>query len=309
MILSTFLKLIRWKNLLMIASIQILFKYIYFPTFAVATSLSNINFFFLVLATITIAAAGYIINDIYDLEADKINKPKKVFLVENINIKLAHTYYHILNIIGLISGFYLAYTIDRISFVAIFIITALLLKVYNTDLKKLPLIGNIIISLLVSLSILIVGIFDIIPSITLENVEDQYYAFEVLKDYAIFAFMFMLIREIVKDIEDVKGDKILNMKTLPIILGINKSKYIVFFLSFFPLILVTYYTFKNFIEVPFILAYMLIVVLLPLLHFMTKILYATTKEDYTYAGRLLKIIMLLGMLSIILVSITIYYAE
>ena len=309
MILSTFLKLIRWKNLLMIASIQILFKYIYFPTFAVATSLSNINFFFLILATITIAAAGYIINDIYDLEADIINKPKKVFLVENINIKLAHTYYHILNIIGLISGFYLAYTIDRISFVAIFIITALLLKVYNTDLKKLPLIGNIIISLLVSLSILIVGIFDIIPSITLENVEDQYYAFEVLKDYAIFAFMFMLIREIVKDIEDVKGDKILNMKTLPIILGINKSKYIVFFLSFFPLILVTYYTFKNFIEVPFILAYMLIVVLLPLLHFMTKILYATTKEDYTYAGRLLKIIMLLGMLSIILVSITIYYAE
>ena len=309
MILSTFLKLIRWKNLLMIASIQILFKYIYFPTFAVATSLSNINFFFLILATITIAAAGYIINDIYDLEADIINKPKKVFLVENINIKLAHTYYHILNIIGLISGFYLAYTIDRISFVAIFIITALLLKVYNTDLKKLPLIGNIIISLLVSLSILIVGIFDIIPSITLENVEDQYYAFEVLKDYAIFAFMFMLIREIVKDIEDVKGDKILNVKTLPIILGINKSKYIVFFLSFFPLILVTYYTFKNFIEVPFILAYMLIVVLLPLLHFMTKILYATTKEDYTYAGRLLKIIMLLGMLSIILVSITIYYAE
>ena len=77
--LSTFLKLIRWKNLLMIACIQILFKYVYFPTFAVTTSLSNINFFFLVLATVTIAAAGYIINDIYDIEADKINKPKKVF--------------------------------------------------------------------------------------------------------------------------------------------------------------------------------------------------------------------------------------
>ena len=307
--LSTFLKLIRWKNLLMIACIQILFKYVYFPTFAVTTSLSNINFFFLVLATVTIAAAGYIINDIYDIEADKINKPKKVFLVEKINVKLAFTYYHILNIIGILSGFYIAYIVDRISFVAIFLITALLLKVYNTDLKKLPLIGNIIISLLVSLSILIVGIFDIIPSITLENGPDQYYAFEVLKDYALFAFMFMLIREIVKDIEDVKGDKILKMKTLPLILGIKRAKYVVFFLSFFPLILVTYYSFKNFIEVPFILAYMLIVVLLPLLHFMTKILYATSKEDYTYAGRLLKIIMLLGMLSIILVSITIYYAE
>jgi 4-hydroxybenzoate polyprenyltransferase len=293
----------------MIACIQILFKYVYFPTFAVATSLSNVDFFFLVLATITIAAAGYIINDIYDLEADKINKPKKVFLVEKINIKLAFTYYHILNIIGILSGFYIAYIVDRISFVAIFLITALLLKVYNTDLKKLPLIGNIIISLLVSLSILIVGLFDIIPSITVENGEGQYYAFEVLKDYAIFAFMFMLIREIVKDVEDIEGDKILNMRTLPLILGIKKTKYIVFFLSFLPLTLVTYYSFKNFIEVPFILAYMLIVVLLPLLHFMTKILYATSKEDYTYAGRLLKIIMLLGMLSIILVSITIYYAE
>lgn len=307
--LSTFLKLIRWKNLLMIACIQILFKYIYFPTFAVATSLSHIDFFFLVLATVTIAAAGYIINDIYDIEADKINKPKKVFLIEKINVKLAYSYYRILNIVGILSGFYVAYIVDRISFVAIFLITALLLKVYNTDLKKLPIIGNIIISLLVSLSILIVGIFDIIPSITLENGENQYYAFEVLKDYAIFAFMFMIIREIVKDIEDVEGDKILNMKTLPLFLGINIAKYIVFFLSFLPLTLITYYSFKNFIEVPFILAYMLMVVLLPLLHFMTKILYATSKEDYTYAGRLLKIIMLLGMLSIILVSITIYYAE
>ncbi|MBT8384130.1 MAG: geranylgeranylglycerol-phosphate geranylgeranyltransferase, partial [Bacteroidia bacterium] len=292
--LSTFLKLIRWKNLLMIACIQILFKYVYFPTFSIATSLSHIDFFFLVLATVTIAAAGYIINDIYDIEADKINKPKKVFLVEKINIKLAFTFYHVLNIIGIISGFYIAYIVDRISFVAIFLITALLLKVYNTDLKKWPIIGNIIISLLVSLSILIVGVFDIIPSITLENGEDQFYAFEVLKDYALFAFMFMLIREIVKDIEDVEGDKILNMRTLPIVLGIKKTKHIVFFLSFLPLTLVTYYSFKNFIEVPFILAYMLIVVLLPLLHFMTKILYATSKEDYTYAGRLLKVIMLLG---------------
>jgi len=309
MIVLGFLQLIRWKNLIMIACIQLLFKYIYFPIFSVTTTLSNLDFSILLLATIAIAAAGYIVNDIYDLEADKVNKPGKVIINKKISIKKGYLYYNLLNIIGIIAGFYVAYRIDNISFVAIFIITALLLKVYNSDFKKRPLIGNIIVSLLVSLSILIVGVFDIIPAITNENVVEQFQAFRVLIDYSVFAFMFMLLREIVKDIEDVNGDKKLNMSTLPILLGRRRSKNIVFGLSFIPLILVTLYSFNNFSDIPVILAYMLIVVMLPLLHFMTKILYAKTKKDYTYASNLLKLIMLLGMLSIFVISLIIHYAK
>ena len=305
----SFLQLVRWKNLLMIAGIQMLFKYVYFPIFSVDVALTNLDFSLLSIATLTIASAGYIINDIFDLKADKINKPEKVIIDNIISSKLAYKYYHGLNAVGIFTGLFVAYRINNISFIAIFIITALLLKLYNSNFKKLPLIGNIIVSLLVSLSILIVGIFDIIPAITENNKVVQYYAFSVLTDYAIFAFMLMLLREIVKDIEDVTGDKILNMNTLPLVVGKKRSNIIIFALSFIPLILVTNYSFKNFSNTPLILAYMLIVVLLPLLYFMTKILYAKTKNDYSYASSLLKIIMLLGMLSIIIVSISIYYAE
>jgi len=307
--LSSFLQLVRWKNLVMIAFIQLLFKYIYFPIFSVDTALSNFNFLILVFTTLIIAAAGYIINDIYDIQADIINKPTKVLVSREITKKQANFLYNIFNAIGLLSGLYVAYTIDKLSFVAIFVITILLLKVYNSDFKKRPFIGNIVVSLLVSLSILIVGIFDIIPMVTETNAVDQYYAFRVLIDYAAFAFMLMLLREMVKDVEDVNGDKHMKMKTIPIILGRKRANLIIFILSFIPLVLITFYSFNSFSNVPFILAYMLIVVLIPLLYFMTKILYAKTKKDYINASKLLKIIMLLGMLSIVFISLTIYYAD
>ena len=309
MILISFLRLIRWKNLLMIAFIQLLFKFVYFPVFSVNDSLSNFDFAVLIFATIAIAAAGYIINDIFDVQADKINKPDKVIIDKIISQKKAFNFYSILTVLGIIAGFYVAYRINNLSFIAIFVITALLLKLYNSNFKKKPLLGNLIISLLVSLSILIVGIFDIIPAITKENAADQYYAFRVLTDYAIFAFMFMLLREIVKDIEDIKGDRLLNMNTLPILIGKSKTNKIVFVLSFIPLVLVTNYSFQNFSDIPIVLAYMLIVVLLPLLYFMTKILYARSKKEYKYASNLLKVIMLLGMFSIVIVSLSIHYAE
>ena len=305
----SFLQLVRWKNLLMIAVIQVLFKYVYFPIFLVDETLSNLNFSVLVLATISIAAAGYIINDIFDIKADNVNKPQKVIINRIISIKRGYFYYNLLNVIGILAGLFVAYHSKKLSFIALFIITALLLKLYNSNFKKIPLLGNIVISLLVSLSILIVGIFDIIPAVNEDNVVSQYYAFKVLTDYAIFAFMFMLLREIVKDIEDVNGDILLNMNTLPILFGRKRANKIVFMLSFVPLVLVTNYSFQNFSNTPFVLSYMLIVVLLPLLYFMTKILYAKTKKEYAFASNLLKIIMLLGMLSIVIVSISINYAE
>jgi len=293
----------------MLASIQLLFRYVYFPAFSVETTLSNFNFSILVFTTLIIAAAGYIMNDIYDIEADIINKPNKVLVHKKISKNKAHFLYNIFNSIGLLSGLYLAYIINNLPFVAIFVITIMLLKVYNSDLKKRPLIGNLLVSSLVSLSILIVGVFDIIPSVNEENTIDQYYAFRVLIDYAAFAFMLMLLREMVKDIEDINGDKKMKMNTLPIIFSRRTMNTAIFLFSFVPLTLITFYSFNSFSNVPFVLAYMLIVVLLPLLYFMTKILYAKSKKDYILASKLLKIIMLLGMLSIVFISLTIHYAD
>ncbi len=307
--LSVFLQLIRWKNLLMIAAIQLLFKYIYLPAFGISTVLDPFHFSLLILATIAIAAAGNIINDIEDIEADVINKPSKLLVTKHLSKKKANLYYYACNFIGLVVGFYIAYHVNRASFVATFIGTALLLNVYSMSLKKRPIIGNIVVSLLISLSILIVGFFDIIPAISEQNGVDQYLAFKGLIDYAIFAFMFNLLREMIKDVEDIEGDKILNMKTLPILIGVHKTKNVIFGLSFIPLIVVTYYSYANFAKLPIVLAYMLIVVQLPFLHFMTKLLYAENKKQYRYLSRLLKLIMLLGMLSIIVIYLSFYYAE
>tara|TARA_R110002073_G_scaffold72537_1_gene177185 strand:- start:162317 stop:163198 length:882 start_codon:yes stop_codon:yes gene_type:complete len=293
----------------MIALIQLLFKYVYFPTFNIATELDHFHFFILILATLSIAAAGNIINDIYDIEADLINKPQKVLVTKRISIKHANNLYLILNAVGILLGLYVAFEIHRISFVAIFIITALLLNVYSASLKKKPIIGNLVVSLLISLSILIVGVFDLIPAISDTNGITQYLGFWGLLDYAIFAFMFNFLREMVKDIEDVEGDLKLNMNTLPILIGRKKTKKVIFLLAFFPLGVVTYYSFDNFSKLPLVLVYMLIVVLFPFLLFMTKLLYSEEKKHYRYLSRLLKLIMLLGMFSIVLISISIHYAQ
>ena len=307
--LPIFLQLIRWKNLVMIVAIQLLFKYVYFPTFGIATVLDPIHFILLMIATICIAAAGNIINDIQDIEADVINKPKKVLVTKHLSVAQANQYYYICNALGILIGLYIAYHVNRISFVATFVATALLLNVYSMSLKKKPIIGNIVVSLLISLSILIVGFFDVIPAISEENGVDQYLAFRGLIDYAVFAFMFNFLREMVKDVEDIDGDKKLEMKTLPILIGQKKSRYLIFGLCFIPLTLITYYSYANFAELPVVLTYMLIVVQLPFLHFMTKLLYAENKKHYRYLSRLLKFIMLLGMLSIIIISVSIRYAQ
>ena len=309
MSIDHFLQLVRWKNLVMIALIQLIFRYVYFPTFGIDTALDHLHFIILILATVSTAAAGNVINDIYDIRADSINKPTKLLINNPSRKKLATTIYALLNLIGFAAGLYLSIKVKNASFVGIFIFTALLLKWYSSYLKRKPVVGNLAVSILISVSILIVGFFDIIPAITEENGVRQYLGFYTLLDYAVFAFMFNFIREIVKDIEDVNGDLRLQMKTIPILFGRKRTRNIVFAISFIPLIVVTSYSFQNFSRLPFVLAYMLIVVMLPFMYFMSKLLYAKKKDDYRYLSRLLKYIMLLGILSILILSISIHYAQ
>lgn len=309
MSIANFFQLVRWKNLIMIALIQLIFRYVYFPTFGIDVALDHLHFVILIIATVSTAAAGNVINDIYDIRADHINKPSKLLITDPQRKKSANTIYALLNVLGFTAGLYLSIKVNNASFVGIFIFTALLLKWYSSFLKRKPVVGNLAVSILISVSILIVAFFDIIPAITEDNGIRQYLGFYTLLDYAIFAFMFNFIREIVKDIEDVNGDLLLEMKTIPILFGRKRTRNIVFGISFIPLIVVTLYSFKNFSQLPFVLAYMLIVVMLPFMYFMSKLLYAKRKDDYRYLSRLLKYIMLLGILSILVLSISIHYAQ
>ena len=295
------LNLIRWKNLLLIALTQVLIKHALFhENLGANTTLSSFNFSLLVIATLCIAAAGYVINDIYDVEIDTINVPERVIIGNHISEKAALNIYIVLSFIGVGLGFYLSNVIDRSGFAIVFIIISALLYVYTTYFKHMVLIGNIIVSIIVAMPILILGVFELLPAITEQNQQIQVTFFKILIDYAIFAFMINFLREIVKDIEDVNGDYNADMKTLPIILGRERTGKVVFALSFIPIFAVSYYVFTYLYKQPIAVGYFLIFIVAPLLYFSVKSFTADSKKEWHHLSTILKITMLFGVLSLLL---------
>lgn len=305
----SFLNLIRYKNLLMLAFMQLIFRYGFLKLQKIDLALSDWQYGLLVLSTVLIAAAGYVINDIFDQETDKNNKPNKVIVGKSISENKAYNIYAILNVSGVAIGFYLSNVIMRPNFAAIFILIAATLYIYATSLKQMLLIGNIVVALLLALSVIIIGVFDIFPATHSDNQEIMASLFSILLDYAIFAFMINFLREIVKDLEDFNGDKQQEMKTLAIVLGIQKTTKLVFILSFVPIIALLYYVNNYLVSNNLIIAtiYSLLFILGPLLYFSIKIWTATSKKDFTILSKVLKWILFFGILSILIITLNIKY--
>lgn len=298
-----YLNLIRWKNLLIIALVQVLIKYALFLPFSINITLNWFGFSLLVLSTLCIAAAGYVINDVYDVETDLVNRPDKVIVGKTISEKTANNLFIILNVIGVLIGFYLSHLVGKSGFFALFVIISALLYVYASYLKQTLLIGNIVVSVLVALSLIIVGIFELLPVITQQNQATQLTMFKVLFDYALFAFIINLVREIVKDIQDVDGDHKVGMNTLPIVLGRDRAKNVLFVLSFIPILAVVFYLSTYLYKQTIAVIYFLILVIAPLILTSIKIFNAKSKNDYQFISNLLKIVMLTGMFSMLLYPI------
>lgn len=298
--MQSFFNLIRWKNLIMIAAMQMLIKYALFEPFDVAITLNGFGFSLLILTTLCLAAAGNIINDIYDVETDLVNKPKKVIVGISISEKVAYNLFFGFNIIGVGIGFYLSLAVGKSPFFAIFVVISVLLYIYASYLKQMPVIGNIIISSLVALSLIVVGIFDLIPAITATNKETQFTFFKIVLDYAFFALMINLVREMVKDLEDVEGDYNAQMNTLPIAIGRARARLITFVISFIPTLAVIYYIVTFLYKQQLAVAYFLVFVLGPLIYISLKLYSAETKRNYTHISAILKYTMLFGMLSLLM---------
>ncbi|MBT8273816.1 MAG: geranylgeranylglycerol-phosphate geranylgeranyltransferase, partial [Bacteroidia bacterium] len=295
----SFLKIIRWKNLLIIALVQYLIKYALFEPFQVETALDDLSFSLFVLATLCTAAAGYIINDIYDVETDLINDQKKVIVGKHISKKSANTLFIVLTVVGVGLGFYLANLISNSGFAALFVVVSALLYVYSSYLKKMTLVGNIVISLIVGMTIIMVGIFDLIPTISETNQETQLTYFKILIDYALFAFVITFIREMAKDIEDIDGDFNVGMKTLPILIGRERAGKVVFFLLFIPIAGLIYYVSTYLYRHQIAVGYFLIFITGPLIYCCVKSFTATSKKEWHHISQVLKLDMLLGILSLL----------
>lgn len=310
--------LIRLPNLLIIAFTQYAMRYLIMepllPTASFSLQFSNLHFFLLVMATLFIAAAGYIINDYFDTRTDRINKPDKVVVGISVNRRTAMTMHTIFNMIGVGIGIYLSIYIGVVSMSFIFFLAAGLLWFYSTNYKRQFLVGNLTVAFLTAMVPLIVVLFEI-PMLNKEygTIMLQYnssfnYIFIWVAGFSIFAFLTTLIREIIKDTEDFEGDAAYGMKTLPIVAGIPLTKAIlgvlitgtVFLLVF---ILVKFIMFSSAQTDYISLTYFATFLVIPFIILLTLILIARDKADYHRASVLIKLIMLFG----VMYSAVVYY--
>lgn len=293
-----YLKLIRYQNLLMLAFMQLVFRYLFLKQSYVDLALTDFNYILLVIATVCIAAGGYVINNIMDQDTDEIAKPQNRVVGVSISETVAYNWYIGLTIVGVGIGFYLSNVIYKATFASMFILVATLLYMYATSFKQIPVLGNVVVALMLSTSIIIIGLFDILPAIDADNRFRMKEAFDILMHYAIFAFIINLIREIVKDMEDMDGDYQSGINTLPIAIGVQKTKIIVGVLTVISIGILAYYVNSNLFELDYVVYYAMILIVGPLIYFGVKLLNATTKKEFHHLSLVLKIILFFGILSV-----------
>ncbi len=310
--LLQFFRLIRWQNLLFIALTQYLFF------FAIAepilddyidfTRETYILFYVLCFSSVLIAAAGYIINDYFDLNIDTINKPDKLVVDHGIGRRWVMFFHFVLSMVGILMGFYIGLQNGNWFIGMSHSGVAILLWIYSTSLKKRAVIGNTLIALLTSWTLLVVYYFIVFNeqdgqggSLYLLAVQKL---FRIAILYAAFAFIISFIREIVKDMEDMDGDRRYGCKTMPIIWGVEVTKLVVsiFMILLLGLMLLAFiYILQLHMWLPGL--YHALFILLPSIYTFKLLQKAKQTSDFSRLSIWIKMIMLSGILSMVLFRI------
>ena len=306
----SFLKLIRLKNLIIVALTQFLVKFSLINPFVENFMLSDNQFYLLALSTVFITASGYIINDIYDVKTDKVNKEESRIIGKLITSRNAIRWYIIFNFLGLGLGIYIAYIVKQPYYSLVFVYCIFSLWTYSKRMKTSFLLGNLQVSLLTALSIFNVALFDIISNGINKN-NGEMMIFKIILFYTAFAFITTFIREIIKDLEDMEGDKKIQAKTLAITYGIEKTKWVSLIFTIFTFLGIAYFQYFQYsiakskfefdisiwgINKMAIIYVIFIQLLFLFLGF--KIYNSKVKKDFYFISQLSKIIMIAGILSI-----------
>jgi len=275
-LLAALLRLTRFWNLVIIGLTQ------YFAAvFLIAKeNIFDLRLFFLAVSTTMVAAAGYIINDYYDIKIDLINKPARVVVGKEVPRRFALLFHSVLSLSGVAIGIFLGWEIGIINF-----FSAFLLWWYSNHLKRQPFIGNFVVALLTGISVMMVNL--------IYEVENA-----AVVIYAIFAFFMTLVRELIKDMEDWKGDHSFGCKTLPIIWGQLRTKYLLYgIVALFAttVLLINRY----FLGLP--MYYFLVFLFVPLGLLLVLLIRSDTVRQFYQLSQLCKVIMLLGIVSMILI--------
>ena len=300
--LMHFLRLVRWPNLLFILLAESLFHFcIYKPLYPNVAITADYPFYFIVATSICIAAAGYIINDYFDVNIDQVNKPKMVVVGAYISRRWV-IFWHLILSMG---GVYLSlivfpfqqYLHIHFSNLA----TILILWFYSTNFKRDFLIGNVVIAVLTAWTIGVVY-FSKFTLIQLVNptsmLPTDLKFFKLMLLYSSFAFIITLIREALKDMEDIGGDEKFGCKTMPIAWGLQTTKV---YVAVWLMVLILVLTIIQLYAIPFgwwiPITYCVLTIITPLVYVLFHLKQAFTNKDFNRLSNLIKFAMLMGILS------------
>jgi len=268
-------------------------------------SISWMDFVLLVFSTVLIAAAGNIINDYFDVKADRINKPEKLIITKHIKRRWAIVSHWSFNGVAFLIGIYLSIKYNTLSFVFIHLISINLLWFYSMYFKRKPLVGNIMIAFLTALVPILALLFMIYSPNDSNQLADPSafgwimdYDFALIQFITFFAFVQNLAREILKDIQDIEGDKLIYVKSLPMVIGIKKTMVITFLLlALLPIFLMFLFLSQAYLSSSFIFNNWTFLIA-GVINLFILILIITAKGNFKFYDRLIKISMLLGILSL-----------
>jgi len=309
-----FAALFRWPNLLIVFVTQLMLRYFILIPFVYRNSAEAASpvgsFLLLVLITVLIAMGGYVINDYFDQDIDKINRPDGVLINRVIERKTAIKIHLILNGIAILLGFYLAWRVRATSFGLVFPFISGLLWIYSTKYKREFFWGNFIVASTTSMVIIVVLLYEFfwlrLQAFSFMGLLSGFkWTAMIFGGYAIFAFLMTMVREIVKDMEDLEGDSLVGCKTIPVVLGISRSKYIV---AGFMVVMIGLLGYAQVIllrmEMVMGFWYLLVTVQTVAVFFLVKIYNAHEKQAFHNLSTICKVIMVAGIISMQIIYIS-----
>ncbi len=311
-LIAAFFRLVRWQNLAFIAITQLLFYFsLIQPLYGkgIYFQFDRIHFMLLIIASVFIAAAGYIINDYFDLNIDQVNKPGRTVIDKAIKRRWAIVQHILLSLAGILISVYIDLTTRTFWLGISNFICVMLLFGYSISLKKKLLIGNLLISALTAW-VIIVAFLCYYRTIYCAGCNQGYfdvYVHRLIRIsvlYAGFAFIISLIREVVKDMEDMDGDARYGCRTMPIVWGIPASK---IFAAVWLVVLISIICVVQVYVLQFgwwwSAAYSIVLLILPLIWIIFKLRAAQSAADYRRLSSVIKYVMLAGIFSMLVFRI------
>ena len=309
--LFAFFKLVRWPNLLITALMMSLVCH------SIMGVESSIGFTLLIISMVFVVAGGYVINDIFDKDIDEFNKPDKLIVGKIFTERQCKVFYWTLTIIGLACSLAASLIICGRRFIPVFSfmpLLACLFYSYSSRYKREPVIGNLIVSLSVALAVFLPWISQVLSMLgneqmIIENQEWMRVTLRIVLIYTVFAFMMTLIREIVKDMEDVKGDGRFHCRTIPVVWGLNTAQIIVIAMSFVTCVMIwnaaDYFNGLGFNITHYMLYASGLLVFFVIVNNFTSLVTEKsmrTEKQFRFQSMFLKISMLIGVLSMFFIK-------